>query len=249
MTLQKDIMKDANDIDKKYNTNLEESLANLIPSSKTVMKKMVNKELSKKVAGLFDACQMLKSKMSSRASRTNVKKRLIEEVLSIKEKVDSAVLYNVQNIESDPLLRGHKLTAIQRERKFGNNRIPKQEGLAQCLFCKHYSINEPLENDVIIEENRKCLEKFTIAKKVWDQYQKDLEKDSNVPKPTHPHNPNKTLNQKPRPQLLLDAVLLCHCFNSKCVQEGEDQGSSCSIECVNCETGERYPFQGMYILR
>lgn len=246
---KKAFLEDAKHIDTANNTNLEERLNSTIPKSKSTLKGFKNHDLSVKIVELLELCQILQyqySQVGTRETRGNSKISLIKELLDLGDKVDQRVRFNIQNSESDPLLKGVMLSQAQRERSFSQSRVPSDTAIHMCIFCSHCSINEPIENTTLVESNQAKINSYQVANGVWIKYQNDLKKARSgiqVAKPKHPQTRNE-MTRAPRYPNVSSPILQCHCAMSKCAQEGTNVGSSCPIKCVaNADTGERYPFE------
>ena len=70
----------------------------------------------------------------------------------------------LKNSETDPILKGKHLTSAQQQCQFDFSRIQKGESLQCYIFWGHKSINEPIENNIVVRKNeekwktyRECL--------------------------------------------------------------------------------------------
>jgi hypothetical protein len=239
---------DAKNIDAANSTNLHARLNTIIPQSKTAMKTFKNHDLSTKIVELLGVCQILKDqydRAGTKETRGNAKISLIVELLELGEKVDQRVKDNIQNSESDPLLKGASLTRAQKERTFSISRVPADCANQICVFCAHFSINEPVENITVVEGNQSKIDEYHSVRDLWTRYESVLAKARagvQTAKPKHPQT-GKGMTRAPRYPVVSSPILQCLCATSKCIQEGTDLGSSCPIKCLSAETGERYPFE------
>ena len=67
---------------------------------------------------------------------------------------------NILNSTKNPYSSGITLTRQQREQTFNFVRIPKDESYRECLFCGHPSINEPEENEQVVERNKELKNEY-----------------------------------------------------------------------------------------
>ena len=77
--------------------------------------------------------------MGTRHATTNAKYKLIDDIINLNKNIDKQVIQNVQNSETDPILKGKHLTSAQQQRQFDFCRVPKDESL-QCyiLWTQEY---------------------------------------------------------------------------------------------------------------
>ena len=110
-------------------------------------------------------------------------------MLDLGEKVDQRVKDNFQNSESDPLLKGVSLTQGQKERTFSKSRVPVDSANQVCVFCSHFTINEPAENDSLVGGNQTKIDAYHSISAIWTKYESILAKARpgvEIPKPKHP---------------------------------------------------------------
>ena len=153
----------------------------------------------------------------------------------------------VQNSETDPILKGKHLTSAQQQRQFNFSRVPKDESLQCCIFCGHKSINEPIENGVVVKRNEEKWKTYHECLQIWDTYTYEKAEAERLerPSPPFPKNPvtDECMKQSPKKPTDDFQILMCMCSNAQCAQENTNVGSSCHIGCRKNEN-ERYPFEG-----
>ena len=250
VAVRKDLIQDAGLIDISNNTNLKVNLEREVPNSKKLVRSMTNRKLAEKIVSLFELLELLNpyfesSHRSSRSDSTNPKMQVVKDMLQLKMTIDSRAITTIGDSETDPFLKGVALSNAQRERTFSFSRIPQDEALRMCLYCGHDSINEPIENDTIVADNKKKIEQYREATEKWAEYEANVErvKKSSVlsklpPKPKHPIT-KKEMKGAPRRPKTTKQILQCHCLQSMCAQVGSTVGSSCPIKCKDTE-GNRY---------
>ena len=66
-------------------------------------------------------------KVSTRNATSSAKQRILNEIIELNKDIDTQVLNNVQNSESDPLLKVVQLTTAQQQCQLHYNRVPNDE--------------------------------------------------------------------------------------------------------------------------
>lgn len=162
-------------------------------------------------------------------------------MLQLKMTIDSRAITTIGDSETDPFLKGVALSNAQRECTFSFNCIPQDEALRMCIYCGHNSINEPIENDTIVADNKMKIEHYRAATEKWVEYEANVDrvKKSSLlsklpPKPKHPIT-KKEMKGAPRRPKTTKQILQCHCLQSMCAQVESAVGSSCPIKCKDIE--------------
>ena len=113
-------------------------------------------------------------------------------------------------------------------------------------MCLHSSVNSPIENDNVVEENRILQKDYDDALKVFLAYKKNVDASvkAGTRAPTPPKHPKTKAVEKgpPNKPKLKIMILMCMCRNSQSIAPNLDCGSSCFIKCIKekiltCERG------------
>ena len=174
-----ELIEDANVNDTHSNTDIASALERELPkkNSRTIS----NQDASTKLTNLYQYITILDHQMTAvnRASRSETRSSkavLVSEFMNIMKMMDRQAFNTLANAESDLLLKGVTVLASQQECKFMLQRIPRDEVYSICIFCNHRSINEPTENDTLVQANKKKVEDYQAQLDLWNQYCNDVDK-------------------------------------------------------------------------
>ena len=262
ITFRKDIVVISRVVDEEGKSNLEEMFDKTIPSKAAFISKGNNSELAKKIIDLhipsrlllshllqnekkkLDAVARLRQKSKEAKQKRDSLTVFIEDFVKKMERLDELVLLKRQSSQF-PNIKFPTLSTVQRERKYDEKRIPKNSGHCICLFCGHPSINEPIENEAVVEFNTKVDEIYTQKLSVWTSFLSAKEKNENTVFPKDPFDTTRIMRRAPSKGKYKSAIHQCHCSSSKCLMMNSDIGSTCPIKCVDSDTGVRYATEGI----
>jgi len=166
-------------------------------------------------------------------------RKIIDEFLDLRDKVDEQIREMLNDIEHDTLLKGIRLTPFQASLEFKEEAIPEDSAYRMCVFCKHFNTNTVAENEGMNERNDRRLSRDQRVQAVWSDFDKrraEAEKNNEDP-PPFPKHPisGKELRRKPpvvSNKDLESPMVQCMCSTATCNQEGTDIGSSCFVKCL-----------------
>ena len=179
----KDFIEKAIILDTAINSTLTKTLKRILPKSKTSISNGSNNELSKKLVELRNGFNLLhldleEQEKSLTAATERLRNRLeprkksnililLEEYSELMKTAVSNAKVNILNSTKNPYSSGITLTRQQREQTFNFVRIPKDESYRECLFCGHSSVNEPEENEQVVERNKELKNEYENKLKTW----------------------------------------------------------------------------------
>ena len=234
--------------DATMGSSLAEKLNLVIPTSKRIINRATNKEMSEIMAEMFEPVKLLhtyllgqyEEESQSKAflrSTTNCQRQkdpvfdVLGESTMILEKVDVEVIAARTEKLDTSTKKAIFLTALQRQRKWNNDRVPVPVQLQLCVMCGHRSTNLPPENDSISSQNKEKEDMYQKNLKAWDEYEAKKAKGENVRKPTN-------LSRRPYRREFKEPIIQCMCSTSFCLMEGYDTSSSCPIKCLKQKDGD-----------
>ena len=255
------ILQSATVLDLAYNTDLHAALSRDLPSNHNITRQD-NVALSLKLLNFFDPIEVFHTHMKEQDEAANrpathsgengspsyLPIELSGRVVAIKEKVDLFVVNkNATSIHS--LFNSVKLSSLQKAYHFDQALHDKlDDAQKQCPFCLHYSLIWVPENDTVADENTVAIRDYDASMKVWNAYiaSCDTNKGRGHAEPARPKHPKTgaIMKRSPTAPKLRSVIVMCTCRNSHCLCPGNDIGSSCFINCIDCKTGKHFESKG-----
>lgn len=168
-----------------------------------------NDALSAVIVRLFGFAEMLAAKEADGSQRRETRSssplhQLITKILKLKRDTVARVHEDRQGAShgSNNLLSHQTQTSLQLLIPFQRSLVPKDEAFADCPYCGHKSVNLLEESLQFDSHNDNVLEGYQAKMKVWDKYQKEVDRadKSNGRKPPNPKDPitGQKMTRKPR---------------------------------------------------
>jgi hypothetical protein len=257
LSLKSDLIQKATLFDEVSGASqLAEELKLILPASKKQINDTMKKnELSEKIVSLSCGFEVLltyitgqyeieaQSRNFTRRSAKAVKKdavlALLEDYKELMIKVDEMVITK-RTKDLYKAFSSVSLTPQQRSRRFSTDRVPVDPGLQMCVMCKHPSTNSPIENDEVLEYNKRKVDEFVKEVDKFDREQANNAKNGVKSTKRRPTQPKKKL-----------MIVQCMCAMSSCVAQRNGIANNCPIKCMkkttnenNEEVEERHPYIG-----
>ena len=171
----------------------------------------------------------LRSSTQDQQKRSPVKV-ILDDAVDIYSKLELAIM-DVRSVPTNSSVGKSqvKLTTLQRQRKWDQERVPVAKQLQFCANCGHKSTNLPVENDEIQQYNKRKADEHSKSAKLWDEYMKKVANgDKNAHKPTN-------MSRRPNKRNFREPIIICMCATSFCLGNFDTTKNSCPIKCLKSE--------------
>ena len=231
---------------KDTNSSIAPSLKKLIPANKRViLRDSKNKDLAEMVARLLPPLSILrnymnekfeeelKSKVQLRSSANGKEGRsdlllFLDKADQIEKDLTRQIMSNRTKLTVNNLVKPILLSTLQRERKWSELNVPKQEYLQQCIACGHKSTNCPIENAEIKSYNEEKEKEYSNNLNQWTKYSKQVASGKRASLPA-------SMKRKPYRRAAREPIVMCMCARSYCLGEFDGATSSCPIKCLKAD--------------
>ena len=227
---------------------LYNGISKLIPANtRVVTHDSKNADLAKMISKVLPPLKLLhcyvekqyenekKRKLQLRSSTQEKQKRspvkvILDDAVDIYSKLEVAIMDLRSAPSSSIVVKNQvKLTTLQREKKWDLDRVPVAKQLQFCANCGHKSTNLPVENDEIIQYNKRKADEHSKSAKLWDEYMKKVANgDKNARKPAN-------MSRRPNKRNFREPIIMCMCSTSFCLGNFDTTKNSCSIRCLKSE--------------